>query len=632
MDRNSILGIVLIVAILFGYTWYTMPSAEEQARIEREQDSLANIALEERAREAEKALQAAKADSSKAQVSGATIDASTGATVAVADSSLSDSLRVAAALRRFSIFHPSSQGTPEEVVIENERLQVSISTHGAKPSLIRLKEYQTYQRTPLLLADPDSGVYEFKFFVNDVDLSTRDLYFAAERMGTDGVRLKAATTDPAKYLQVTYQLDTASYFLDVKAEIVGLEAEVDPGDLFFRWEIAGLNNEKHLPSEQQKCGVYYKYFSADRDYLSETEADEQELEGRTNWVAFKQDFFSVAMVSADGFASNGSEIAIVPLADSVHTKHYAAKLFFEKERSAQVNIPFRLYLGPNHFGTLRRTEVPQFDKIIDLGWGIFGWMNQWLVIPIFNFLDGWGWNYGIIILVLTIVIKLLLMPLTYKNLVSSAKMRALKPEIDAITAKHKDADALKKQSATMDLYRKAGVNPASGCLPMLIQMPVLYAMFRFFPASIELRQERFLWADDLSSFDSVLDLPFYIPMYGDHVSLFTLLMSISTIVYSLINQQQMPTQQGMPSMKILIWMFPIMMLFFLNNFSSGLSYYYLLANVISILQMTLLKSWFVNEDKIRAQLLQNMKTPRKKSRWQQRLEDMQKQQQAARRK
>lgn len=632
MDRNSILGIVLIVAILFGYTWYTMPSAEERARMEREQDSLANIALEERAREAEKALQAAKADSAKAQLSGATIDASSGAVLAVTDTSLSDSLREAAALRRFSIFHPSSHGTPEEVVIENERLQVSISTHGAKPSLIRLKEYQTYQRTPLLLADPDSGVYEFKFFVNDVDLSTRDLFFTAERQGTDGVRLKAATTDPKKYLQVIYQLDTVSYFMDVKADIIGLEAEVDPGDLFFRWEIAGLNNEKHLPSEQQKCGVYYKYFSADRDYLSETEADEQELEGRTNWVAFKQDFFSVAMVSADGFASNGSEIAIVPLADSVHTKHYAAKLFFEKERSAQVNIPFRLYLGPNHFGTLRRTEVAQFDKIIDLGWGIFGWMNQWLVIPIFNFLDGWGWNYGIIILVLTIVIKLLLMPLTYKNLVSSAKMRALKPEIEAINAKHKDADALKKQSATMDLYRKAGVNPASGCLPMLIQMPVLYAMFRFFPASIELRQEKFLWADDLSSFDSVLDLPFYVPMYGDHVSLFTLLMSISTIVYSLINQKQMPTQQGMPSMKILIWMFPIMMLFFLNNFSSGLSYYYLLANVISILQMTVLKSWFVNEENIRAQLLQNMKTPRKKSRWQQRLEDMQKQQQAARRK
>ena len=625
MDRNSILGIVLIVAILFGYTWYTMPNAEEQARITHQQDSLANIALEERAREAEKALRDTTA---RAQVD--TAFAATGATVSASDTTLSDSLRNAVAQQRFGIFHTASEGKSEEVVIENERLQVSISTRGARPSVIRLKEYQTYQKTPLLLADPDSGAYEFKFFAKGVDVSTRELFFTAERLGADGVRFKAATTDPGKYLQVTYQLDTASYFMDVKAEFVNLEAEVDPGNLFFRWELAGLNNEKYLPAEIQKCGVYYKYFSTDRDYLSETAADEKKLDGRTNWVAFKQDFFTVALVSTEGFAGNGSEIAITPLTDSTHTKHYSAKLYFDKERSAQLSVPFRMYLGPNHYGTLHRTEIPQFEKIIDLGWGIFGWMNRWLVIPIFNFLDGWGWNYGIIILVLTIVIKLLLMPLTYKNLVSSTKMRVLKPEIEAINAKNKDADALKKQSATMDLYRKAGVNPASGCLPMLVQMPVLYAMFRFFPASIELRQEKFLWADDLSSYDSILNLPFNVPMYGDHISLFTLLMSISTIAYSLINQNQMPQQQGMPSMKLMLWLFPIMMLFFLNNFSSGLSYYYLLANVISILQMTLLKSWFVNEDKIRAQLLQNMKTPRKKSRWQQRLEDMQKQQQATR--
>lgn len=259
-------------------------------------------------------------------------------------------------------------------------------------------------------------------------------------------------------------------------------------------------------------------------------------------------------------------------------------------------------------------------------------MNQWLAIPIFNFLDGWGWSYGIIILVLTLVIELLLAPLTYKNLKSSAKMKALKPEQEAITEKYKDGDQLKKQQAVMDLYRKAGVNPASGCVPMPIQLPILYAMFRFFPASIELRQEKFLWADDLSSYDSILDLPFEIPFYGDHVSLFTLLMAASTIVYQPINQNQMPTQQGMPSMKVMMWMFPIMMLFFLNNFSSGLSYYYLLANIISILQMTVFKKWFIDEDKIRLQLLANMKKPKKKSRWQARLEEMQKQQQQQARK
>ncbi|MCC6910776.1 MAG: membrane protein insertase YidC, partial [Flavobacteriales bacterium] len=371
-----------------------------------------------------------------------------------------------------------------------------------------------------------------------------------------------------------------------------------------------------------------------RQYLSESKEDEKKLEGRTNWIAFKQDFFTVALISAEGFAGNGSELAITPLEDVTHTKRYSAKLFFEKDRDAEANVAMKLYLGPNHYGTLRRTEIPEFDNIIDLGPYIFGWMNRWLVIPIFNFLDGWGWNYGIIILVLTVVIKLLLMPLTYKNFVSSAKMRVLKPEIDAITEKHKDGDALKKQQATMELYRKAGVNPASGCLPMLVQMPVLFAMFRFFPSSIELRQQSFLWADDLSTFDSIYSWSAQIPlissMYGNHISLFTILMAASTMVYTAINSNQMPTQQGMPNMKVMMYLFPVMMLFFMNSLPAGLSYYYLRANLISILQMTAFKSLFVNEDKIRMQLLTNMKTPKKKSKWQQRLDDMQKQQQASR--
>jgi YidC/Oxa1 family membrane protein insertase len=629
MDRNSIIGFVLIAAILIGYTWYTMPSPEEAARIQREQDSLATLAIEKQGQaEADlkerNAERSTNADATLAATEGLTSDGLIVDSLGLVDA---DSLRNLALYKRFGVFAPAAEGSNEEVVIENERLQISISTHGARPSVIRLKEYTTYNKTPLLLADPDSGAYEFRFFAGNQDISTRDLFFTAERIGKDGVRLKAPTSDPTKFLQITYRLDTTTYFMHVNAEFTGLQTEVDPRSLFFRWDLTGFNNEKHLPSEMQKSGVYFKYFSDDRDYLSETDAEEKKLQGRTNWVAFKQDFFTVGMISEEGFSGSGSEISVNPLEAPGHTKQYSAKLYFEKERGGNVDVAMRLYLGPNHFGTLRRTEVPQFDKIIDLGWGIFGWMNRWLVIPIFNWLDGWGWNYGIIILVLTLVIKLLLMPLTYKNFVASAKMRVLKPEMEAINEKHKDGDALKKQQATMELYRKAGVNPASGCVPMLIQMPILYAMFRFFPSSIELRQESFLWAEDLSSYDSIWDLPFEIPLYGDHVSLFTLLMAASTILYTQINQQQMPQQQGMPNMKVIMYMFPIMMLFFLNNFSSGLSYYYLLANVISILQMTVLKHWFVDEGKIRAQLLLNMKTPKKKGRWAQRLEDMQKQQQ-----
>lgn len=624
MDRNSIIGFILIAAILIGYTWYTMPNAEEVARMQREQDSLATLAIEKQERAANEALRTVTPVVSDT-LAAATLAPAEGDSLAAATA---DSLREAALAQRFGLFSPAATGTNEEIVLENERMQVSISTHGARPSVIRLKEYQTFQGTPLLLADPDSGLYEFRFFAGNQDITTRDLFFQAERLGPDAVRLVAPTLQDGKQLEVTYRLDSVTYFMHVSARTRGLAQEIDPRSLFFRWELTGFNNEKYLPSELQKCGVYFKYFSDDRDYLSESDAEQKALQGRTNWVAFKQDFFTVAMVSEEGFAGNGSEIAIQPLDAPTHTKRYSAKLFFEKERGEEMDLSMRMYLGPNHYGTLRRTEIDQFDKIIDLGWGIFGWMNRWLVIPIFNFLNKFDLSYGIIILVLTLVIKLLLMPLTYKNFIASAKMRVLKPEMDAINEKHKDGDALKKQQATMDLYRKAGVNPASGCVPMLIQLPVLYAMFRFFPSSIELRQEKFLWADDLSSYDSIYDLPFEIPMYGDHISLFTLLMAASTIVYSLINQQQMPQQQGMPSMKLMIWMFPIMMLFFLNNFSAGLSYYYLLANVISILQMTLFKHWFVDEEKIRAQLLLNMRTPKKKSRWQQRLEDLQKQQQA----
>ena len=629
MDRNSIIGFILIAVILIGYTVYTMPSEAEQAAFKRQQDSLATVAIEEQQRAKELELNKAAA---VVPISTDTGAVGSGLNTLLPDTGrVADSLRIAEKVGRWGIFHPASTGTAETVVLESTRLQISLNTHGARPDVMRLKEYTTYGQEPLLLADPDSGNYEWRFFLGNRDLSTKDLYFTVAERTATSVTLKAATSKPGAYLAIHYTLDTGTYFLDVRTELVGLEDEIDPRDMFFTWNLLGMNNEKHLPSEQQKCGVYYKYFNDDRDYLSETEDEEAKLTGRTNWVAFKQGFFTVAMVSDKGFAGDGSEIAIaINENDTLHTKRYSAKLFFEEPAAAQVDLAMRLYLGPNHFGTLRRTEIPQFSNIIDLGWGIFGWMNRWLVIPIFNFLDQFNLSYGIIILVLTLVIKLLLAPLTYKNLVSSTKMKALKPEMDALRAKFKPDEAMKKQQAVMDLYRKAGVNPASGCVPVVIQMPILYAMFRFFPASIELRQEKFLWADDLSSYDSIMQLPFDIPLYGDHISLFTLLMAVSTIIYSQINQQQMPQQQGMPSMKLMIWMFPIMMLFFLNNFSAGLSYYYLLANVISILQMTVFKKWFVDEEKIRGQLLANMTKPKKKSRWQQRLEEMQKQQQKGR--
>ena len=627
MDRNSIIGILLIVAILFGYQYFTMPSAEERARMQQEQDSIAQVAIQEQARQADAALADKQQQIGHQAALSALQDTSAG------DSLNLDSLHMVQLHGRMGIFAPAAKGSNEVVIIENEHLQVAINTFGARPNVIRLKDYKTYHESkPLLLAVPDTGVYEYNFFLGNLRLSTRDMNFTAEKLGTTGVKLKAATTDPAKYLQITYQLDSASWMMNVNAELVGLP-EVDPRNVMFHWNLTGYHNEKHRPTEQQYSSVYYKYLNDDRNYLSETKDDALKLEARTNWVAFKQDFFTVAMVNPEGFASSGSEIAINTLPDdTLFNKRYEAKLFFSQEPGDQVDLAMQLYLGPNQYNTLRQTGIPEFSRIIDLGWGIFGWMNRFLVIPIFNFLSQFNLSYGIIILVLTVVIKLLLLPIAFKNQKSSLRMRALKPEIEAINAKYGKDDMMKKQQATMDLYRKAGVSPVAGCVPMLLQLPVLYAMFRFFPSSIELRQQSFLWADDLSSYDSILQLPFTIPAYGNHVSLFTLLMAASTIIYTLVNSKQMPQQQGMPNMKVMMYLFPVMMLFFMNSLPAGLSYYYLLANVISILQMTLFKHLFVNEDKIRAQLLANMKQPKKKSKWQQRLEDMQKQQQVARKK
>ena len=634
MDRNTIIGLVLIAAIFIGFQIINAPSKEEiaaaQAAERRYNDSLALVQEE----------QARKATDTSASVAH---NAATDPFIARlnADTTLSDSTRTARVdsahqadlLGRFGIFNPASTGTDEAITLENEKLQVTIRTKGARPSVIRLKDYHTWSGKPMLLADPDSSSYEYRFFLGNRDISTKDLHFTAEKLGATGVRLKAPTNDPSKYLAITYRLDSADWMMRVNAELIGLENEVNPGTVMFHWDILGLQNEKHLPTEQGKCTVFYKYMSEDRNYLSETGDESLKLEGRTNWVAFKQDFFTVAMIKPDGFTANGSEIAIKALpAEGQHTKRYSARLFFDQPPSPHASLTMDLYLGPNHFNTLRRTDIPEFERIIDLGWGIFGWVNRFIVIPVFNFLGQFKLSYGIIILVLTIAIKLVLMPIAFRNQKSSARMRALKPEIEAINKKFPNPDdMMKRNTANMELYRKAGVSPMAGCVPMLLQMPILYAMFRFFPASIELRQQSFLWADDLSSYDSIATLPFTVPFnYGNHVSLFTILMAASTMIYTLISSKQMPQQQGMPSMKIMMYIFPVMMLFFMNSLPAGLSYYYLLANLISILQMTLLGRFFINEEKLREELLVNMSKPKKKSKWQQRIEEMQKQQQAAR--
>ena len=367
--------------------------------------------------------------------------------------------------------------------------------------------------------------------------------------------------------------------------------------------------------------------------LSKTEVAEaeEELQSGLKWISFKQKFFSYALISKDSF--DGAFV-------EMHTKSRPSNSRYQKSMSANIEIPYdglnedntiamSYYFGPNDFKELKQYDI-NLEKQIPLGGKLVAWINRLIVIPVFDWLGQYGWNYGIVILILTLIIKICLMPIAFKSYMSSAKMRVLKPEIDEINERYpKPDDAMKKQQAIMDLYKKAGASPMSGCLPMLLQFPVLVAIFRFFPSSIELRQQSFLWADDLSTYDSILDLPFNIPFYGDHVSLFTLLMTAATLLYTYINNKQMQQAQGsqaMPGMKLMMYLMPIMFLGIFNSYSAGLSYYYLLVNLFTFLQMYLFKI-FINEDRLRRKIEQAKKKPVKKSNFQKRLEEMQKQQQ-----
>lgn len=616
MDKNSAIGFALIAAILIGYNLFTAPSEAEIKAQQAKQDSIASVVAEND-----------------------TVFNEPTAAIAVTEAVLTaapvtDSIALAAQAiineQQFGVFGNNVSGEKTTTTIENNKLKVTFTNQGASIVSAELKEFTTHDslQLKLFVESLSQMSYAFNYLGKGV-VSTASLYYKKSQSSTsENVMYRLRGTNTSQYVDVEYHLLPNTYRIESKITFSGLEGVVDVQQKpTLNWKMVGYNNEKNIETERQKSSVFFKYNQDDRDYISETSDDEQVLEEATNWVAFKQNFFSVVAISNTGFVANQSNIAIKTFnPEDTLNKAYAASLALPFQTANESQI-VTLFLGPNHFQTLLAFDNGM-DRIIDYGWGIFGWVNKFLVIPIFNFLDGFGISYGWIILILTIIIKGILFFFTYKNYKSSAKMKALKPEIDELNEKMKNADATKKQQATLELYRKTGVNPMAGCLPMILQMPILYAMFRFFPSSIELRQEPFLWADDLSSYDSIATLPFEIPFYGDHVSLFTLLMCASTLVYTRMNSTNMPQQQsGMPNMKVMMYIFPFMMLFFFNSFSCGLSYYYFAANVITMLQMFIIKKYFIDEDKLKAQIQLNKSNPAKakKSKFQQRLDEMAKQ-------
>lgn len=640
MDRKSILGLVLIAAIVILFSVLNMPSQEEidaQNRINdsitRVQDSLANL------KKTISRDNGQKADTSgKARIANDILKAdSTKKELTKADSVKIDSLALAEEVAKnndqFGIFSNSARGNKDYFVIENDLLRITIASKGGGIASAELKKYHSYKdyvaknNAPLKLFDADSSRMALAFFVNNKRYTSDEFYFTGNVKDKTHASVKLTSNDGTKFIEIFYSMVPGKYNVDYQVKTQGFANNEVNESLEMQWNMRPLLTEKYAASERQVSSVFYKYIDESRTYLSEYSNDEKNLEAPTEWIAFKTAYFSNVIIGPkEGIKKEAGRIEIRNVASRQYLKQYNAYISLATSRNEKDVKPLKFYFGPNDYEILK-DQGHDMENIINLGWGIFGWVNKWLVIPVFRLLEAMHLNYGIIILLLTLIVKIIIMPLTYRNYKSSAKMRVLKPEIAELSKKFGPDEAMKKQQATMALYRQSGVSPLAGCIPVLIQMPVLIAVFRFFPSAIQLRQENFLWAEDLSAYDSVANLGMHIPAYGDHISLFTILMCASTILFTYVNRGQMDQGNAMPGMKFMMYFFPVMMLFFFNTMASGLSYYYFISNILSIVIMWLVKKYFIDEKKIRMQIEEYKKRPEasKKSKFQQRLEEAQKQ-------
>jgi YidC/Oxa1 family membrane protein insertase len=634
MDRNSIFGILIIFAILIVFSIINQPSQEQIEAAKRRQDSIAQV-------EAQRTLQL---EQEKLKID----------TAEQAETETPDSITTGKSLQekidQFGVFGNAGIGTPELYTLENNLMKITFSNKGGRIYSVELKNYQTHDSLPLILFEGDESIFGLNFFAQNRSIQTEQLFFTPTfegnsivvdgpevRTGSEGrtkfneenpgetksmaFRLEVA---PGRYMEYVYTLPYNSFLVEFDVMLQDLNQYIASNQnyLNFNWGFDVPRQERISKfGEDRYTNITYKFFEDDVEKLSQSKSDEENLSTSVKWIGFKQLFFNSTIIADKAFPN-----ALVRSNRYEEHPEYLANFYTEisipYEGTANEQIDMQFYFGPNHYQTLRQYGI-DLERQVDLGYAIVRPVNKWLIIPTFNFLRKYIDNFGIIILILTLFIKTLLFPFTYKSYISQAKMRALKPEIDELGKKYGNDKPLEKQQATMALYKKAGVNPMGGCLPMLLQFPILIAMFFFFPTSIELRQEGFLWAHDLSTYDSILDLPFNIPFYGSHVSLFVLLMTITTIISTRMNSQATSTQ-GMPGMKTMMYLMPVMFLFILNNYSSGLSYYYFLANVITIGQTYIIRS-FIDEDKIRAQLQVNKKKPVTKSKFQKKLEEVAKQ-------
>ena len=652
MDKKTILGIVVVAVLFLGFAYVNTKQQEkyqqEMAAWQAYQDSVAAASRP--------AVPAA--DSAAGGAAESAVAASGEATAPEAEADLAQTVRQRRIAAMGEYLTAAQEAEPEEFTVENEVMTVRFSTRGGQITGVTLKDYTKYaprgQRDQLIeLMDPASARFDMSFYVknglNNVKVNTMDYVFRAEPVETAGdarrVTMRLAVAENAwleyEYLIYNKQAPERDYLVDFNVRLVNMAPQMaNQTSIGIDWSNVSYQNEKGFQNENMYTTLAYRFpgESSIEELGMSDGAKSKSVSTAVNWVAFKQQFFSSVFIAPQN-VSSANMVFDTAAPGSELLKSFSVQMAVPY--SAQVEgYDFAFYFGPNKYAILKKVTDNNgadlhMERLIPLGWGIFGWVNRWCVIPVFDFLRNYIGSFGIIILILVILVKLVISPLTYKSYVSMAKMRLIKPQVDELNKKYpKKEDAMKKQQATMELYKKAGINPMGGCIPMLIQLPILIAMFRFFPASIELREQPFLWADDLSSYDSIVNLPFSIPFYGDHVSLFALLMAVSLFGYSYFNYQQTASSQPqMAGMKfMMVYMMPIMMLFWFNSYSSGLCYYYLLSNLFTIGQ-TLVIRRIVDDEKIHAVMQANAarKSKGKKSKFQQRYEELMRQQEAQQR-
>lgn len=613
--KNTIIGFTLIGVIMFGFTWYQSRQYQKQMEYQAQLDSIA---------QAER-LEAYALDSLNRIASGDTLDNAATTVVLSTKPTLKP--------YRDDNLTKAREAEASVLTLSNDKMEIAFTTRGAQPYSVKLLDYVKYDSSSLYLIPPQASEFNVNVFAGE-SVDTKEFVFDVAEVSDSSIVMRLPFAQGG-YIQQKYVLSQGSYMVHNELSFVGMDSVIPSrvSSVDLNWKTVVPRLEKGYKNEKQYSKIdYYVPGEKSPEDMGNGKNESKRLDAKFDWVAFQQQFFSSILTAPEGFESGEFGVEYFPEDDvdrNLMTCSAHARAGVDMMKAGDKVIPFDFYFGPNHYHTLKSYDR-KYEKIIPLGGWLVGWISRFIIIPCFDLLGRFISNYGLIILIMTVLLKIVISPLTIKSYMSSAKMSALKPEMDKINEKYpKQEDAMKKQQATMELYQRAGVKPLGGCLPMLLQFPILWAMFRFFPASIELRQKSFLWADDLSAYDSIWDFGFNIPLFGDHLSLFALLMAVSMFLYSKMTSSQMSNDPQMASMKFMsVWLMPIMMLFICNNLSSGLSYYYFISNLLTMLQTFIIKKWVVKPEKILAQVEASKGKPLPKSKWQQRLEEAQKMQQA----